>query len=102
MDVDRAVEDVVLVGAVDRIEELVAAQDPPIGDEDRLEEPELDVGQRDRPAVPGDLVAVAVERQVAVDDRRSRLASRSLTGAARRRIDFTRSTSSAGENGLGR
>ena len=103
VDVDGAVQDLGLVGAVDRVEQLVAAEDPAVGLEDRLEQPELDVGQGDRPAGAGDLVPVAVERQVAVDDAAARVGRRGHRRCgAPRRIDFTRRTSSAGENGLGR
>ena len=103
MDVDRAVEDLGASCAVDRVEQLVAGEDAAVGGEDRLEQPELDAGQVDRPAVAGHLVAVAVERS----GRRGRSGGRvaaveASAGAARRRIDFTRRTSSAGENGLGR
>ena len=48
VDVNGPVEDVGLVAAVDRIEELVAGQDAAVRFEDRLEEPELDPGQGDR------------------------------------------------------
>ena len=103
VDVDGPVEDLGLVVAVDRIEELVAGQDPAAGLEDRLEEAELDPGQRDRPARRG-------SPRTGRDRRRGRRgpgrrgAGRSAgRGAAvRRRIDLTRRTSSAGENGLGR
>ena len=47
VDVDRAVEDLGLVLAVDGIEQLVARQDAPIGLEQGLEQPELDPGQLD-------------------------------------------------------
>ena len=67
MDVDRAVQDLGAVVAVDRVEQLVAREDAAVRGEDRLEQAELDPGQRDRLAVAGDLEAVAVERQVAVD-----------------------------------
>ena len=66
MDVDRPVEDVGLVVAVDRVEQLVAGEDAAVGLEDRLEQPELDPRQRDRLAVAGDLVAVEVDDQVGV------------------------------------
>ena len=44
-----------------RVEQLVADEDPAVGLEDRLEQPELDVGQVDRPVGQPDLVAVGVE-----------------------------------------
>ena len=53
VDVDGPVEDVGLVLAVDRVEQLVAGQDAAVGLEERLEQPELDAGQRDRLAVAG-------------------------------------------------
>ena len=105
VDVDRAVEDLGAVVAVDRIEQLVARQDAAVGLEDRLEQPELDAGQ------------VGTGRRRGSTSKRSRSRTRSAwlraagavvavdgVGAARRRrrIDFTRRTSSAGENGLGR
>ena len=102
MDVDRPIEDVGLVPAVDRVEQLVAGEDPAVGLDDGLEEAELDAGQRDRLAVAGDLVAVEVDDEVGVDQRRGSSAVGGAAVAARRRIDLTRRTSSAGENGLGR
>ena len=104
VDVDRPVQDVGLSSAVDRVEQLVAGQDAAVGLEDRLEEPELDPGQRDRLAVAGDLVAVEVDDEVGVEQRRTGR-RRSRAGSVRRRgarIDLTRRTSSAGENGFGR
>ena len=66
VDVDRAVEDRGVVAAVDHVEELVAGEDPAAGLEEDLEQPELDAGQRDRPAIAGDLVAVGIEDEVGV------------------------------------
>ena len=103
VDVDGAVEDLGAVVAVDGIEQLVAGEDAAVGREDRLEQPELDPGQGDRLAVAGHLVAVAVEDQVGVAAAAAgSWRSRRRPAPARRRIDFTRSTSSAGEKGLGR
>ena len=48
MDVDRPIEDLGLLRAPDRVEELVAAEDPAVGLEEGLEEAELDVGELDR------------------------------------------------------
>ena len=102
VDIDGPVQDLRLVRAVHGIEELVATEDASFGGQDRLEQSELDVGQRDRLAVAGHLVTVAIDGQVAVHDR-GRIATPSVgVGTLRRRIDFTRSTSSAGENGFGR
>ena len=64
MDVDRPVEDVGPVLAVDRVEQLVAGEDPAAGLDEAGQEAELDAGERDRPAGPGDLVAVEVDGQV--------------------------------------
>src|SRR4051794_18902879 len=47
VDVDRSVEDLRLLGAPDRVEELVAAENPAVGLEEGLEKTELDVGQPD-------------------------------------------------------
>ena len=69
VDVDRPVEDLGLVLAVDRVEQLVAGQHPAVGLEQRGQEPELDGGQRRQPAVDPDLVALAVDDEVAVADR---------------------------------
>ena len=106
MDVDRPVEDLGLVLAVDRVEQLVAGQDPAVGLEERDEQPELDGGQRDEPAADPDLVAVAVDDEVAVAERLARRAAGAgrtpRRAPARSRIGLTRRTSSAGENGLGR
>ena len=103
MDVDRAIQDVGLVAAVDRIEQLVAGQDPAVGLDDRLEQTELDPGEGDRLTGAGDLVAVEIDDEVGVEERQT---ARRVVGrrrsAERRRIDLTRRTSSAGENGLGR
>jgi len=41
VDVDRPIEDLGLVLAVDRIEQLVAAQDAPVGLEQRGQQPEF-------------------------------------------------------------
>ena len=56
------------VGAPDRVEELVAAEDAAVGLEQRLEEPELDVGQLDGRAGDRDLVAGRVEDEAVVAD----------------------------------
>ena len=57
VDVDRAIEDVGRLVAVDRVEELVARQDAAVGGEDRREQLELDPGQVDRGVASTDLVA---------------------------------------------
>ncbi len=64
MDVDRPIEDVRAVVSVDGVEQLVAAEHAAVGVEDGQEQPELDVGQRDDPAGPGDLVTVRVDDEV--------------------------------------
>ena len=89
--------------AVDGVEQLVAGQDPAVRLEERLEEAELDAGQGDRLAVAGDLVAVEVDDQVGVAERRRGRPRRGLGRgrAVRRRIDLTRRTSSAGRERLG-
>ena len=89
--------------AVDGVEQLVAGEDPAVGLEDGWQEPELDAGQGDRLAVAGDLVAVEVDDQVGQASARATARRRRRSRpAVRRRIDLTRRTSSAGENGLGR
>ena len=103
MDVDRPIEDLGLVLAVDRVEQLVAGQDAAVGLEQRGEQPELDRGQGHRPVADADLVAFAVEDEVAVADRLAGRSPRVAASApARSRIRWTRRTSSAGEKGLGR
>ena len=69
MDVDRPIEDLGLVLAVDRVEELVAGQDAAVALEEGDEEPELDGGQRHEPIGDPDLVALAIDDEVAVPDR---------------------------------
>ena len=73
VDVDRPVEDLGLVLAVDRVEQLVAGQDPAVGLEDRLRAAGTRRGSG-RSAVPSrrDLVAVEVDDQVGVADRAAR------------------------------
>ncbi len=112
MDIDRAVQHLGGLVAVHRVEQLVAREDAPAGAQDRAEEPELHARQiDDRAVVATHLVARGIDGQVAVAEdglvRRAAGASAAVAVGAidvalRRRIDFTRSTSSAGENGLGR
>ena len=83
VDVDGPVQHVRLVPAVDRVEELVAGEHPAVRLEDGLEQPELDPGQGDRRAVAGDLVAVEVHDQVAVDERRAASPARPRTSGPR-------------------
>ena len=71
VDVDGPVEDVGLVAAVDRVEQLVAGEDAAVGLEERLEEPELDARQGDRLARPRHLVAVGVDDEVALGEGRA-------------------------------
>ena len=71
VDVDRPIHDVGLVPAVDRVEQLVAGQDSAVGLDDRLEEAELDSGERDRLTGAGDLVAVEVDDEVGVEQRQT-------------------------------
>ena len=102
VDVDGPIEHLGLVLAVDRVEQLVAAQDAAAGLDQAGEEPELDPGQGDRHAVAGDLVAVEVDDEVGQGQASARRPASGVAAAVRRRIDLTRRTSSAGENGLGR
>ena len=69
MEVDRAVQDLGLVAAVDGIEQLVAGQDAPVRLEQGLEEPELDAGQLDDGAVAADLVAIEIHDEIRVGER---------------------------------
>ena len=68
VDVDRPVEDLGLVLAPDRVEQLVAAEDAAVGLEERLEQAELDVRQLDGPAVDRHLVAGRIEDEAVVAD----------------------------------
>lgn len=56
-------EDLGLVRAPDRVEQLIAAEDPAVGLEERLEEAELDMGQDDEVAADPDLVPRRVRRR---------------------------------------
>ena len=115
VDVDGAIQDLGCLVAVDRVEELVARQDAAVRAEDRRQQTELDAGQVDDGAVvAADLVSGGVDgrgRRGGGRDRwpgpdgawarSGRAPGRSRDGV-RRRIDLTRRTSSAGENGFGR
>src|SRR4029079_11523959 len=58
VDVDRSIEDLVLVAAIDVVEHLCAAEDAPVGCEERLEQAELDVRELDWGPADGDLVSI--------------------------------------------
>ena len=66
VDVDRPVEHLLLAAAVDRVEELVAGECPPVGCDERDEQPELHGRQRDELLPAPDLVALHVDDQVAL------------------------------------
>ena len=97
MDVDRA--RVAGEGVPpDALEQLVAGEHEPAVVEQLPEQVELLRRELDLVVADAHLAPAGVDRQVAV---RSCLLSISRrSGAARRRIDFTRATSSRGLNGL--
>ena len=64
MNVDGPVEDLGRVLAVDRIEQTIAAEDTAAGLDEAGQQAELDVGEGDRYAAAGDLVAVEVDDEV--------------------------------------
>ena len=110
VDVDRPIEDLGRLVAVDRVEQLVARQDPAVGAEDRLDSSRNSTRVRSM-IVPssrrtswrdGSMVRSAWRRIGASAVSGLPWSARRPRGAVRRRIDLTRSTSSAGENGLGR
>ena len=86
VDVDRAVEDLGRLVAVDRVEQLVARQDPTVGGEDRAEEPELDAREVDDvPSPRRTSWRSGSTRQVARGGgrrRRLRMAAADVAGAA--------------------
>ena len=103
--VDRPVEDDGLAARVDRVHELVARKDAPVRREERRQEAELERCQARVAPGDGHLVAVAVEDEVAAaqDRGRARPPPRTRTAVATARAHaWTRTTSSAGEKGLGR
>ena len=64
MDVDGPIEHLGLVLAVDRVKQLIAAEDTAAGLDQAGEEAEFDPGEGDRDAVAGDLVAVEIDDEV--------------------------------------
>jgi len=66
VDVDRSIEHVGGVLAIDGIEQLVPGQNPAIGAEDRAEQSELDAREVDGVVATADLVAGWVDDQIAM------------------------------------
>ena len=87
VDVDRPVEHVSLVRAVDRVEELVAAQDAAVRLEERDEKPELDPGKRDGHTVAGHFEAVAIDDEVGVAEEGERGGGTGRRSAPKERLD---------------
>jgi hypothetical protein len=69
VDVHRTIEDLRLVLAIDRVEELIAGQHSTVSLEESYEQPELHRGEGDGTARDSDLVAVTIDDQVAVMER---------------------------------
>ena len=90
MDIDRAIEDVARLMAVDGVEQLVAGQDATVGGEDRREELELDRCEVDSGLAAADLMACRVDDEIGMADDRSSSTVRSRCrwlGPAQDRLD---------------
>jgi hypothetical protein len=94
VDVDRPVEDLGGVVGVDRVEELVAGQDPAVRGEQGGEQAELDEGQGNEAGADARLVAGRVEDEVAVAERPLSAPRSGRSRPGRRRVR-------AGRGGLG-
>src|SRR6188768_636392 len=90
MDIDRAIEDVARLMAVDGVEQLVAGQDATVGGEDRREELELDRCEVDSGLAAAHLMACRVDDEIGMADDRSSSTVRSRCrwlGPAQDRLD---------------
>ena len=88
--------------AVERVEQLVAAEDAAVRLEERLEQAELERAQGDLAPAHASPGGGSRSSSRSPQDRSVAAGSSSRARSVRRRIVRTRATSSAGENGFGR